>query len=79
MLSFLVKASINCLLLAAGLYGIFFLQLGERSLYGHFARIAATDPAQELGSEVGGAISRAGQVVHGKLGPASTPEGARDD
>jgi len=67
MLSFLLKASAQCLLLAATLYGIFFLPVGERTLYEHVARIAATDPAQELGSEVGGALSRAGDAVRGRL------------
>lgn len=79
MLSFLVKGSLHCLLLAAMLYGIFFLPLGERSLYEHGARIAATDPAQELGSEVSGAIGQAGVAVRNRLADDGTSPGASGD
>ena len=71
MLSFLVKASLRCLVLAAVLYGAVFVKVGQRSLYDHLARIVMTEPAQELWGEVGGAFDRAVGAVEGQLANAT--------
>ena len=39
-------------------YLLFFVQLGERSAFGHLMRVINTDEAQELGREVSAATER---------------------
>ena len=39
-------------------YVLFFVQLGERSAFGHLMRVIKTDEAQELGREVSAATER---------------------
>lgn len=48
-------------------YLFFFVPLGERTTWQHLQRIAATDEAQELGTEVGEATERAESALREKL------------
>ncbi len=48
-------------------YFVFFVPLGERTLFGHVRRIVATDEAQELGREVGEAGRRLGDELRAQL------------
>ena len=64
--------------LAALVYVTFFVQLGDRSLYGHLSRIAGTHEARELGEEMGAAVGRMQEQVTSHIGnPASSaaPDG----
>lgn len=63
MIGFLLKVAFNCLLLACGVYVVFFVPLGERTIYQHLAAIAATEPAQEFASEIGDLASQAQEGV----------------
>ena len=59
------------LVLAGVLYAAFFVPLGRFTLYGHFARVAGTDEAQELGGEVAHVVSGAGREVGSRFGNPS--------
>ena len=49
-------------ILAFLVYVLFFVQLGERSAFGHMMRVIKTDEAQELGHEVGLATANASRI-----------------
>ena len=61
-------------------YVLFFVQLGERSAFGHLMRVINTDEAQELGREVGAATERIakqiGEQVHDATQPPAVDAGA---
>ena len=59
MLRFLFNAALRMLLMAALVYGTFFVPIGEHTLYRHAVRIGGTAEAQELWSAVVEAGSRA--------------------
>lgn len=66
----MLKTALKLCLLAAALYVVFFVPLGERTLYEHLSRIASTEEARELGGEVEGVVERAGSSAREKvLGP----------
>ncbi|MBZ0122137.1 MAG: hypothetical protein K8H88_34405 [Sandaracinaceae bacterium] len=46
--------------LCALTFVFFFVPIGQRTLWDHAQRIAATEPAQELGQELGAAGERVG-------------------
>jgi len=53
---FLNKTAFWLVGLAVLLYVLFFVQLGQWTLYEHFCRIAKTPEARELGNEVDGVV-----------------------
>jgi hypothetical protein len=63
-------------------YVLFFVQLGERSAFGHIMRVINTDEAQELGREVGAATERIakkiGDQVHEATQPPAVDAGASE-
>ncbi len=60
-------------------YVLFFVQLGERSAFGHLMRVIKTEEAQELGREVGAATERIakriGEQVHDATQPPAVDAG----
>lgn len=73
MIGFFIKAAFNLLMLAASVYVVFFVPLGERTVYQHLSRIADTAPAQEFAGEVGGLVDRARDEVGGGLATRAAP------
>lgn len=67
----MIKRAIQLPLYGLGLltlaYGLFFVPLGDRTLFQHLKRIAATDEAQELNREVQDATAQAARSVEEKL------------
>jgi hypothetical protein len=59
----LLRAALSLVGLAVVLYVWFFVPLGARTLHEHSLRIAATEPARELGDEVHEATERAAEHV----------------
>lgn len=59
MLKFLFNAALRMLVMAALVYGTFFVPIGDHTLYRHAVRIGSTAPAQELWSAVVDAGARA--------------------
>ena len=63
-------------------YVLFFVQLGERSAFGHLMRVIKTDEAQELGREVSAATERVakriGDQVHDATEPPAVDAGASE-
>ena len=59
MISFLIRTSINLLFLSALLYGVFFVEVRERTVYEHLKRITSTEEAAELFSGINDAASTA--------------------
>ena len=63
-------------------YVLFFVQLGERSAFGHLMRVIHTEEAQELGREVGAATERIakriGDQVHDATAPPAADAGASE-
>lgn len=59
----MVRLAAKLLMWAAALYVFFFVPLGERTLYQHLERIAATPAAQELGGEVGELVESATEAA----------------
>lgn len=55
----LISAALSLIGLAVVAYVWFFVPLGQRTLHEHALRIAATEPAQELGAEATEATERA--------------------
>ena len=68
-----VKFFWSLLVFAAVTWFVFFVPLGERTLFQHFLRIAQTDEAQDLGREVEEAGRRVGDEVQ-----RSVEESARE-
>lgn len=58
----MIRHFIRAIITLAGvgviLYGVFFVPLGERTMYQHLSRVAGTDEAQDLGRELGEAGDR---------------------
>lgn len=52
MLRFLFNAALRMLVMAALVYGTFFVPIGEHTLYRHAVRIGGTTEAQELWTAV---------------------------
>jgi hypothetical protein len=67
-IAFLVRTAVKMLMAAALLYVAFFVPVGRFTLYEHFARIAGTDEAKELGGEVGEVIDVAREEVQSRVG-----------
>ncbi len=61
------------LVLAAALYGTFFVPIGSRTLYGHLRRIAATSEAHELFGAVSGVAHDAGKAVASRVEKLKPP------
>jgi hypothetical protein len=60
-------------ILAFLVYVLFFVQLGERSAFGHLMRVIQTDEAQELGREVSAATARIADEIGGQVHDATQP------
>jgi hypothetical protein len=54
-------------------YLLFFVQLGERSAFGHLVRVINTDEAQELGREVSAATERMAKRIGDQVHDATEP------
>lgn len=54
-------------------YVLFFVQLGDRSAFGHIMRVINTDEAQELGREVGAATERIAKKIGDQVHEATQP------
>ena len=54
-------------------YLLFFVQLGERSAFGHLMRVINTDEAQELGREVSAATERMAKRIGDQVHDATEP------
>lgn len=54
----------------------FFVPLGQRTMWQHVQRVAATEEAQEMGDEVGQASERVEHAVREKLKESVTDAGA---
>lgn len=54
-------------------YVLFFVQLGDRSAFGHIMRVVNTDEAQELGREVGAATQRIAKKIGDQVHDATEP------
>ena len=67
MSSFLVEMSLRFLVVSLCVYGVVFVPIGEHTLYEHLARIAATDPAQQLEDEIDGAVTEVRRQVQGGI------------
>jgi hypothetical protein len=63
----LLRSAFNMLLLAAVLYGAFFVPIGNRTLYAHLARIVSTQEAQELFGAVSGLVTHAKVAISSRL------------
>lgn len=59
--------------LAFLVYVLFFVQLGERSAFGHLMRVIKTDEARELGHEVSVATQRIAQQIGNQVKDANRP------
>ena len=59
MLRFLFNAALRMLVMAALVYGTFFVPIGEHTLYRHAVRIGSTAEAQELWAAFLDAATRA--------------------
>ena len=54
-------------------YVLFFVQLGERTVFGHLIRVVKTEEAQELGREVGAATARFAKEIGEQVEDANAP------
>jgi hypothetical protein len=54
-------------------YLLFFVELGERSAFGHLMRVINTDEAQELGREVSAATERMAKRIGDEVHDATLP------
>ena len=63
MIGFLVRTSFKLLILSVVLYVTFFVPIGELTLWEHLGRIAKSDEAQELTSELGIVMNRVKNIV----------------
>ena len=60
-------------------YLLFFVELGERTAFQHFARIFDTNEAQELREEVGEASRRVREKVGKQVKGLTDPYGRHDE
>ena len=67
MLRALLRLTLQMLALAALLYFVFFVPVGERTLYAHLSRIASTDEAQELLGAVATLVASAKAALVSRL------------
>ena len=67
MLRALLRLTVQMFALSALLYCAFFVPLGERTLYAHLTRIAATDEARELLGAVATLMESAKAALVSKL------------
>lgn len=58
MIKFFIKGFFTFIGMAVFAYVFFFVELGERTLFQHVKRIAATEEAQDLGDDIGAASDR---------------------
>lgn len=63
MIGFLARTSLKLLGLSIVLYVTFFIPVGERTLWEHFRRIAGSNEARELTSELGSVVNRVKKAV----------------
>lgn len=75
----LIRAVITLVGLGVILYGIFFVPLGERTMYEHLSRVAETDEAQDLGREIGEAGDRIEDEARRRLREAVSDGGVDSD
>lgn len=71
----LISAALSLIGLAVVAYVWFFVPLGQRTLHEHAMRIAATEPAQELGAEATEATERVVEHVHDEWESRYGPDG----
>ena len=71
----LISAALSLIGLAVVAYVWFFVPLGQRTLHEHALRIAATEPAQELGVEATEATERVVEHVHQEWQQRYRPDG----
>ena len=74
----LTKTVLMLVGLAVVAYVFFFIPLGQRTLYQHARRIAATDEAHELGEEATEAAERLREHVEDQIAEHVTDAGPRD-
>jgi hypothetical protein len=63
MIGFLIRTSLKLLGLSVILYVTFFVAIGELTLWEHLRRIAGSDEARDLTSELGNVMNRVKNVV----------------
>ncbi len=63
MIGFLIRTSLKLLGLSVVLYVTFFVSIGELTLWEHLRRIAGSDEARNLTSELGDVMNRVKSVV----------------
>lgn len=64
MIGFLIRTSLKLLGLSVVLYVTFFVSIGELTLWEHLRRIAGSDEARDLTSELGNVMNRVKNVVN---------------
>lgn len=67
MIRALLRLAFQMLFLAVAVYGVFFVPIGERTLYAHLARIASTSEAQELLGAMSGLVASAKAALVSRL------------
>ncbi|MEM9191448.1 MAG: hypothetical protein AAGF12_19910 [Myxococcota bacterium] len=76
----MITRTVKGIVFLAGLlviaYGYFLVPLGDRTLYEHTVRIAATDEAQELGEELGEATDELEAEIRSQLQPDAGADAA---
>lgn len=63
----LLRLTVQMLTLSALLYCAFFVPIGDRTLYAHLSRIAATDEAKELLGAVATLVANAKDALVSRL------------
>ena len=66
----------SCAVLAFLAYLLFFVQLGERTAFGHLMRVMKTEEARELGREVGKATGRLADEIGNQVQEATRKDPA---
>lgn len=74
-----VKFFWSLLVFAAVMWFVFFVELGERTLFQHIMRIAQTDEAQDLGREVHEASRRVSEEVQRTVEETEAERQAREE
>lgn len=77
MIRLLFRGCFSLVGFAVAAYVFFAVPLGERTLYEHVKRIAATEEAQELGRDVETAKERLGEEVRKRLGADASADADR--
>jgi hypothetical protein len=72
MIGWLLRTALRLFVVSGALYVVFFVKLGERTLYEHFERIAATREAEDLKSDIHVAVGEAETAVTSRLAQASS-------